>query len=75
MHDGAETWATPNDRVVIDLGRGDVAVTHLVPARERTSLPRSREQVLYRLLARGISPATLRILLPERRELIDHIAA
>lgn len=75
VHDRAETWGTSDDRVVVDLGRGDVAVTHLAPVRERMSMTRSREQILYRLLARGVSPATLRILLPERRELIDRIAA
>jgi hypothetical protein len=75
VHERAEARTTPGDRVVVDLGGGEVAVTHLVPVRERVSLARSRELVLFRLMALGISPATLRILLPERRELIDRIAA
>lgn len=52
---------------------GAVTVTHVDGTLERLSMCSSRELVLRRLLARGLSPATLRILLPERRRLLDAI--
>lgn len=72
MHEGAEAHSARAEAVVIDL---DAAVSHRPAARERVSLARSRELVVARLLARGISAATLRVLLPERRALIDRYAA
>lgn len=74
MHEGAQDSGARGDRVVVELGTGGVAVSHR-PTRERVSLARSRELVLQRLLARGLSAATLRVLLPDRRELIDRLAA
>lgn len=74
MHQGGQGSGARRDRIVVELSSPDVAVSHR-PARERVSLARSRELVVARLLARGISPATLRVLLPERRDLIDRLAA
>lgn len=60
--------------IAVDLGPGQLTVTHRPVPRERMSLARSRERIILRLLAAGLSAATLRLLLPERRALIDRLA-
>ena len=55
----------------MDVGRAGVAVT--TGDGRRVSIAEHREDVLRRLLQRGLSPRVLAALLPEFRALIDQL--
>ena len=74
MHDAAEGGGPSGGRIAVDFGPGTLEVSRIERIPERVPIARSRELILCRLLRRGISPATLRVLLPERRALIDRLA-
>lgn len=76
MHeDEAATSPAPDDTVIVDLERGEIAVTDRHGGRQRVPMDEHRPAVVRRLLARGLTPTILRRLLPELRPVIDLVAA
>lgn len=74
MSEVSKRWAVPPPTSPqVEVAAQAVTVTHVEGTRERLALCRSRELVLRRLLARGLSPTTLLLLLPERRTLLGAI--
>lgn len=58
-------------RVTVDLGRVGLAVTGPDERPRRVPVAAHREDVVRRLLDRGLSPSCLATLLPELRHVID----
>lgn len=74
MHDDVQAWPPARRGVVtIDLGRGGASVTNHDGTGERVSMAAHREDVLRRLLHRGLSPRVLSTMLPEFRPLIRRL--
>lgn len=75
MHDDeARRWPpTRSGHVTVDLDRAGIVVTTPDGDRRRVSIAEHREEVLRRLLRRGLSPRILNALLPEFRSLIDEL--
>lgn len=75
MHDDEQGRWPPGrpGRVTVDLGRDGIAVTSRDGERRRVSIAEHREDVVRRLLQRGLSPRALSALLPEFRTLIDQL--
>lgn len=72
--DGTGRWppARPGT-TTIDLGRHGTTVTTPAGERRRVSVAEHREDVVRRLLQRGLSPRLLGALLPEFRSLIAQL--
>lgn len=75
MHDDEQGGWPPGrrGRLTVDLGREGIAVTSPDGERHRVSVAEHREDVVRRLLRRGLSPRALSALLPEFRALIDRL--